>query len=184
MLFWSCLRDASSYSRALHPNKDVRRSTQLTNNSAWLIALGSSSPTTTTTPDFSSIFNSYRLFQQHISRLSAVITPLHPSLLVRRKYLCESPWPSAQRHASAIGAHKSPRGKLNSALRCCRAIMHLLKLADESEAPGADDFTPVLVFVLIKVSGLTRNFCASMGVWGQGRPSPPCIFFSKTRLFS
>ena len=30
--------------------------------------------------------------------------------------------------------------------------MHLLKLADENEAPGADDFTPVLVFVLIKAS--------------------------------
>nr|CAB3248270.1 GTPase-activating protein and VPS9 domain-containing protein 1-like [Phallusia mammillata] len=93
-----------------------------------------------------------QLFHQHISRLSAVITPAHSSLLIRRKYLLESPWPSAQREASAIAAHRSPKGKLDSALRCCRAVMHLLKLADESEAPGADDFTPVLVFVLIKAN--------------------------------
>uniref|UniRef100_F6SXW5 GTPase activating protein and VPS9 domains 1 n=1 Tax=Ciona intestinalis TaxID=7719 RepID=F6SXW5_CIOIN len=93
-----------------------------------------------------------QLFHQHISRLSAVLTPLHPSLQVRRKYLKESPWLSAQREARMLSAHRSPRGKLDAALRCCRAVMHLLKLADESEAPGADDFTPVLVFVLIKAN--------------------------------
>uniref|UniRef100_H2ZEQ6 VPS9 domain-containing protein n=1 Tax=Ciona savignyi TaxID=51511 RepID=H2ZEQ6_CIOSA len=93
-----------------------------------------------------------QLFHQHITRLSAVLTPLHPSLQVRRKYLKESPWCSAQREARMLSAHRSPRGKLDAALRCCRAVMHLLKLADESEAPGADDFTPVLVFVLIKAN--------------------------------
>ncbi|XP_076822378.1 GTPase-activating protein and VPS9 domain-containing protein 1-like isoform X3 [Clavelina lepadiformis] len=93
-----------------------------------------------------------QLFHEHICRLSAVITPFHPSLQVRRKYLSECPWPSAQREARALAAHRSPRGKLDGALRCCSAVMHLLKLADENQAPGADDITPVLVFVLIKAN--------------------------------
>lgn len=34
----------------------------------------------------------------------------------------------------------------------CSTIMNLLSLANEDSVPGADDFVPVLVFVLIKVS--------------------------------
>lgn len=33
----------------------------------------------------------------------------------------------------------------------CSTIMNLLSLANEDSVPGADDFVPVLVFVLIKV---------------------------------
>lgn len=36
-------------------------------------------------------------------------------------------------------------------LRMCSTIMNLLSLANEDSVPGADDFVPVLVFVLIKV---------------------------------
>jgi len=93
-----------------------------------------------------------QLFNQHIARLKTVITPDHSALQIDHKYLRECPWPSAQAEAVALAAHRSPRGKLDAALRCCRAVMHLLKLADENEAPGADDFTPVLVFVLIKAN--------------------------------
>lgn len=34
----------------------------------------------------------------------------------------------------------------------CSTIMNLLSLANEDSVPGADDFVPVLVFVLIRVS--------------------------------
>ena len=93
----------------------------------------------------------FRVFTEHISRLSAVVSPSHPSLQINPKYMLECPWPSAQREVSALAAFRSPKGKLQAALRCCRAVMQLLKLADESHVPAADDFTPVLVFVLIKV---------------------------------
>lgn len=45
-------------------------------------------------------------------------------------------------------------------LRMCSTIMNLLSLANEDSVPGADDFVPVLVFVLIKVgpSLLLREF--------------------------
>jgi len=41
-------------------------------------------------------------------------------------------------------------------LRMCSTIMNLLSLANEDSVPGADDFVPVLVFVLIKVSSSAK----------------------------
>lgn len=38
----------------------------------------------------------------------------------------------------------------------CSTIMNLLSLANEDSVPGADDFVPVLVFVLIKVSSSAK----------------------------
>lgn len=96
-----------------------------------------------------------RLFHQHINRLQEVITPQHPALLIPDNYLNECPWSSAQAEAKSLNAYKTPRDKLAAILRCCNTIMNLLKLADEGHVPGADDFTPVLVFVLIKVSVCT-----------------------------
>ena len=44
-----------------------------------------------------------------------------------------------------------PCNKCQCILRMCSTIMNLLSLANEDSVPGADDFVPVLVFVLIKV---------------------------------
>lgn len=67
-------------------------------------------------------------------------------------YLKEAPWPSAQSEIRTISAYKTPRDKVQCILRMCSTIMNLLSLANEDSVPGADDFVPVLVFVLIKVS--------------------------------
>lgn len=67
-------------------------------------------------------------------------------------YLKEAPWPSAQAEIRTINAYKTPRDKVQCILRMCSTIMNLLSLANEDAVPGADDFVPVLVFVLIKVS--------------------------------
>lgn len=67
-------------------------------------------------------------------------------------YLKEAPWPSAQSEVRTINAYKTPRDKVQCILRMCSTIMNLLSLANEDSVPGADDFVPVLVFVLIKVS--------------------------------
>lgn len=66
-------------------------------------------------------------------------------------YLREAPWPSAQSEIRTISAYKTPRDKVQCILRMCSTIMNLLSLANEDSVPGADDFVPVLVFVLIKV---------------------------------
>lgn len=122
-----------------------------------------------------------RLFLEHIQRLSKVVTANHKALqipevticnmsqnIARNKdrkiaicvcvcesvqvYLKEAPWPSAQAEIRTINAYKTPRDKVQCILRMCSTIMNLLSLANEDAVPGADDFVPVLVFVLIKVS--------------------------------
>lgn len=66
-------------------------------------------------------------------------------------YLKEAPWPAAQSEIRTINAYKTPRDKVQCILRMCSTIMNLLSLANEDSVPGADDFVPVLVFVLIRV---------------------------------
>jgi hypothetical protein len=63
----------------------------------------------------------------------------------------ECPWPSAQAEVSAVAAYKTPRDKLQCVFRCATTIMNLLSMACERGVPAADDFVPVLVYVLIKV---------------------------------
>ncbi|MGH0184732.1 UNVERIFIED_CONTAM: hypothetical protein FKN15_015759 [Acipenser sinensis] len=70
----------------------------------------------------------------------------------RSVYLKEAPWPSAQAEIRTISAYKTPRDKVQCILRMCSTIMNLLSLANEDSVPGADDFVPVLVFVLIKAN--------------------------------
>lgn len=76
---------------------------------------------------------------------------LFPPNLCFQVYLKEAPWPSAQSEIRTINAYKTPRDKVQCILRMCSTIMNLLSLANEDSVPGADDFVPVLVFVLIRV---------------------------------
>ncbi|KAL4609372.1 GTPase-activating protein and VPS9 domain-containing protein 1-like [Arapaima gigas] len=93
-----------------------------------------------------------QLLQEHIERLSRVVTANHHSLQIPEVYLKEAPWPSAQAEISTMSAYKTPRGKVQCVLRMCSCIMNLLSLANEASVPGADDFLPVLVFVLVKAN--------------------------------
>jgi len=94
----------------------------------------------------------YRLYSAHIDRLSSTIVPDHPKLQIPSKYLVECPWTSAQQQAKSMSTFRSPRGKLQAAVRCCNTIMMLLKMADEKDTPGADALMPVLTYVLIKAN--------------------------------
>ncbi|KAM6431362.1 GTPase-activating protein and VPS9 domain-containing protein 1 isoform 2-T2 [Liasis olivaceus] len=93
-----------------------------------------------------------QLLHDHIQRLSKVVTANHKALQIPEVYLREAPWPSAQAEIRTISAYKTPRDKLQCVLRMCSTIMNLLSLANEDSVPGADDFVPVLVFVLIKAN--------------------------------
>lgn len=87
-----------------------------------------------------------------MKKLSKFITPNHKDLRIHTIFHYECPWSSAQEAISAIAAYKTASDKVRCVLRCCSSIMNLLSLATERGPPTADDFTPVLVFVLIKVS--------------------------------
>uniref|UniRef100_A0A3B3U7U5 GTPase-activating protein and VPS9 domain-containing protein 1 n=1 Tax=Poecilia latipinna TaxID=48699 RepID=A0A3B3U7U5_9TELE len=93
-----------------------------------------------------------QLFHEHIQRLSKVVTANHKALQIPEVYLKEAPWPSAQAEIRSINAYKTPRDKVQCILRMCSTIMNLLSLANEDSVPGADDFVPVLVFVLIRAN--------------------------------
>ncbi|KAF4016689.1 hypothetical protein G4228_007899 [Cervus hanglu yarkandensis] len=93
-----------------------------------------------------------QVLHEHIQRLSKVVTANHRALQIPEVYLKEAPWPSAQSEIRTISAYKTPRDKVQCILRMCSTIMNLLSLANEDSVPGADDFVPVLVFVLIKAN--------------------------------
>ena len=98
-----------------------------------------------------------RVFSEHISRLARVVlTPSHRDLKVPRRYHYESPWPSAQAVIRRLAAYKTPADKVACVVSCSQTIMNLLSLASSasgsSSVPAADDFVPVMVFVLIKAN--------------------------------
>ncbi|XP_076859082.1 GTPase-activating protein and VPS9 domain-containing protein 1 isoform X1 [Brachyhypopomus gauderio] len=93
-----------------------------------------------------------QVLQEHINRLAKVVTANHKALQIPEVYLKEAPWPSAQAEIRTISAYKTPRDKVQCILRMCSTIMNLLSLANEDAVPGADDFVPVLVFVLIRAN--------------------------------
>lgn len=67
----------------------------------------------------------------------------------------------AQKELQKINTYKAPRDKLVCILNCCRVINNLLlnvSIGSKDNPPGADDFLPVLIYVVIKVSVLLCGF--------------------------
>ncbi len=69
-----------------------------------------------------------------------------------RQYHYEQPWPSAQAEIRRLAAYKTPQDKVACVVRCSQTIMNLLSLASSKSVPAADDFVPVMVFVIIKAN--------------------------------
>ncbi|XP_021947874.2 receptor-mediated endocytosis protein 6 homolog [Folsomia candida] len=86
------------------------------------------------------------VLHEHIRRLSAIIRPSHKDLRIPKSRLGECPWPPAQRELQMLPAYKTPSDKLRCVVRTCALIMNL----STERVVAADDFIPVLVFVVIK----------------------------------
>ncbi|KAJ8965805.1 hypothetical protein NQ317_019953 [Molorchus minor] len=93
-----------------------------------------------------------RVLREHIEKLSKVITPYHKDLSIHKMYLRECPWLPAQDALRALNAYKTPRDKVKCIVHCAKCIMDLLALSQNNGSTTADDFTPVLVYVIIKVN--------------------------------
>lgn len=66
----------------------------------------------------------------------------------------------AQKELQKINTYKAPHDKLVCILNCCRVINNLLlnvSLATNDNPPGADDFLPILIYIVIKVSLLFHS---------------------------
>jgi len=92
------------------------------------------------------------VLQQHMARLGEVVTPGHRDLKIPRRYQYECPWPAAQAELRRLAAFKMPADKVHCISRVSSIIMNLLSLAQDKSVPAADDFVPVLVFVIIKAN--------------------------------
>lgn len=92
-----------------------------------------------------------RVLSEHIRKLSRYITPNHKDLLIAKVFQYECPWLSAQEALGVMSAYKTPHDKVRCVLRCASCIMDLLSMSNDSGVPTADDFTPVLVYVIINV---------------------------------
>ena len=57
-----------------------------------------------------------RLTQQHIRKLSSLMTPTHKDLRIPRIYHFECPWPAAQHDILMINAYKVTTYRLASSL--------------------------------------------------------------------
>ncbi|XP_050296180.1 GTPase-activating protein and VPS9 domain-containing protein 1 [Anthonomus grandis grandis] len=91
-----------------------------------------------------------KVLYDHIATLSKTLRPGHKDLLIPPVFLRESPWLPAQEALRALDAARAPRDKLRCVLRCAKCLVDLLGLSGSCAA--ADDITPVLVYVIIKVN--------------------------------
>jgi len=95
------------------------------------------------------------VFTQNIRQLAREITPGHRLLKIPRHFRYEAPWPSAQAEIRRLAAYKTPADKVSCVTRCCQTIMNLLSMASGGKSgsvPAADDFVPVMVYVVIKAN--------------------------------
>ncbi|KAK9710372.1 Vacuolar sorting protein 9 (VPS9) domain [Popillia japonica] len=93
-----------------------------------------------------------RVLHEHLKKLSSMITPHHKDLMINKIYLNECPWLPAQEALQAMAAYRTPRDKVGCVIRCTTAIMDLLSFAQDRGSTTADDFIPVLVYVIIRVN--------------------------------
>jgi hypothetical protein len=91
-----------------------------------------------------------KLFHDHIAERLSHITADHECLQIRKESQGEMPWPSAQKALQRMNAFKTPADKLDCIVECCTTLMEVLQLSGKSA--GADDFFPLLVFVILKAN--------------------------------
>lgn len=81
--------------------------------------------------------------------LQQFIRPEH--LDIPPKFQNETSWLLAQKEIQKINSYKNPRDKLVSILNCSRVILNV-SMATNENPPGADEFLPVLIYVIIKAN--------------------------------
>lgn len=92
--------------------------------------------------------NDQKIFEK-ISLLQQFIRPEH--LDIPPKFQNETSWLLAEKELQKINSYKAPGHKLVSILNCSRVILNVSMAANENP-PGADEFLPVLIYVVIKAN--------------------------------
>ncbi|GLT41380.1 hypothetical protein SLA2020_154470 [Shorea laevis] len=105
---------------------------------------------------FASLPDNVKHDEQLSEKMALVQQFIRPENLdIKPTFQNETSWLLAQKELQKINMYKAPRDKLVCILNCCRVINNLLfnaSIASSENAPGADDFLPVLIFVTIKAN--------------------------------
>ena len=62
-------------------------------------------------------------------------------------------WPIAQDELRKLAHFKAPGDKIECVVNCCQVIFSVLNLtrgSDDTSRPGADDFLPIFIYVVLK----------------------------------
>ncbi|XP_060810248.1 GTPase-activating protein and VPS9 domain-containing protein 1 [Amyelois transitella] len=90
-----------------------------------------------------------QVLSEHIRRLSACTSAARAGVAARHAWA--APYPLAQACLRHLAVYRAPRDKLSCIMRCVTCIMSVLALSNGAP-PAADDLTPVLVYVILKVN--------------------------------
>ncbi|XP_047525386.1 receptor-mediated endocytosis protein 6 homolog [Pieris napi] len=90
-----------------------------------------------------------QVLSEHMRRLSACTNAVRAGVAPR--HLWAAPFPHAQLLLRHLPVYRTPRDKVSCIMRVVSSLMSVLSLTDGSP-PAADDLTPVLVFVILKVN--------------------------------
>ncbi|KAL0850566.1 hypothetical protein ABMA28_012338 [Loxostege sticticalis] len=90
-----------------------------------------------------------QVLSEHIRRLAAWCSAARAGVAPRHAWA--APYPRAQALLRHLPVYRTPRDKVMCIMRCVTSLMAVLGLT-EGDAPAADDLTPVLVYIIIKVN--------------------------------
>ncbi|CAK1548070.1 unnamed protein product [Leptosia nina] len=90
-----------------------------------------------------------QVLSEHMRRLSACTNAVRAGVSTR--HLWAAPFPHAQLLLRHLPVYRTPRDKVSCIMRVVSSLMSVLSLTDGSP-PAADDLTPVLVLVILKVN--------------------------------
>uniref|UniRef100_A0ACD5XIU7 Uncharacterized protein n=1 Tax=Avena sativa TaxID=4498 RepID=A0ACD5XIU7_AVESA len=105
---------------------------------------------------FASVPEDVRSDEELFEKMSLLQQFVRPENLdIKPEYQNETSWLLAQKELQKINMYKAPRDKLACILNCCKVINNLLMNASHmsnDNAPGADEFLPVLIYVTLKAN--------------------------------
>ena len=91
---------------------------------------------------------------KHLARRAAALrTFIRPEHLdIPAHFRVETSWRLAEDELAKVNHFKAPRDKLVCVLNTCRIVNNLLNTAGGNKPAGADDFLPVLIYVVLRAN--------------------------------
>ncbi|XP_022141647.1 vacuolar protein sorting-associated protein 9A-like [Momordica charantia] len=132
---------------------------------------------------YASLRDDVKIDEQLSDKIALIQQFARPENLdIKPNFQNETSWLLAQKELLKINMYKAPRDKLVCLLNCCKVISNLLinaSVASNENPPGADEFLPVLIYVIIKANPpqLHSNLLYIQRYRGQNRLTGEAAYF-------